>query len=565
MGEIITLLRPRILSFKNGSVSMGSAGRKLRVALFGVVGVTFWVGIFLIFYRVLVYFQSVEGFGDILARKLLSMVLLTLFALLIFSSIITSLSKMYLSKDLLLVHSMPVDVGKIFFARWVESTVDSAWMVVVFSLPVFLSYGVVYKAGVFFYTTVGLTVFPLCLIASSIGALVVVSVAMVLPAGRLRTVVVFVGVILFLVLIIAFRMMRPERLVNPDAFSSLILYFKALEAPGSLFLPTTWVFESIQATLSGWKGSALIDVVLTWSCAFSLIFITVWVAEATYFPGFSKAQTTLETVFPSHGKRGKGLTFLMSFLSGPSRAFLVKEVRTFFRDQTQWPQIFLIVALIVVYLYNFSVLPLSQTPIKTIYLQNLFSFLNMGLAMFVLIAITARFVYPAVSMEGDAFWIVMSSPVRIRTYLWVKFLVYCIPLLILAEILIVVSNILLNVTTFMMILSATTVFCMVPGLVSMGIGFGAAYPDFHSENPAQSVTSFGGLVFMILSAGFIAAVIVLEAGPVYSIFMADVMGVSLSPLQWLWIVLSFTLVFLLCLMSLIIPMRWGETRLRRYE
>jgi hypothetical protein len=43
--------------------------------------------------------------------------------------------------------------------------------------------------------------------------------------------------------------------------------------------------------------------------------------------------------------------------------------------------------------------------------------------------------------------------------------------------------------------------------VAMGIGFGAAYPDFKAENPAQTVTSFGGLVFMIVCAGDIGLVI----------------------------------------------------------
>jgi hypothetical protein len=41
----------------------------------------------------------------------------------------------------------------------------------------------------------------------------------------------------------------------------------------------------------------------------------------------------------------------------------------------------------------------------------------------------------------------------------------------------------------------------------MGIGFGAAYPDFKAENPAQTATSFGGLVFMIMCAGCIGLVI----------------------------------------------------------
>jgi len=562
MTEILTLLKPRFWSFKNGRSSKSAENRRIKAVLFGAVGLAFWVGIFAVFYRVLIYFQGVEGFGDILARKLMSMVLLTLFALLIFSSIVTSLTKLYISRDLVLVHSMPVAKEKVFLARWIESTIDSSWMVIVYSLPVFLSYGIVYGAGFFFYATVGMTILPLCMIASGISALAVVLIAIVLPAGRLRTVFVFLGLALFLILIVAFRLMRPERLVNPDTFASLVLYFKSLETPGSPFLPTTWVFDSIQAALTGVVGSALFDLALTWSFTVTLIFAMAWVSGRFYFSGYSNAQTTLERLFPARNHRGRGSALILGFLSGPVRAFAVKEVRTFFRDQTQWPQVFLIIALIVVYLYNFSVLPLAKSPIRTIYLQNLFSFLNMGLAAFVLTAVAARFVYPAVSIEGDAFWIVKSSPIEIRKFLWIKFFVYYIPLLVLAETLIVLSNILLHVTPFMMWLSVTTIFFMVPGIVAMGVGFGAAYPDFKSENPAQSVTSFGGLLFMILCAGFIGIIIILEAGPVYSVFMAGIRGASLTPLQWVWLTGSFSLVVLLCILAVILPMRLGEQRLK---
>jgi ABC-2 type transport system permease protein len=199
---------------------------------------------------------------------------------------------------------------------------------------------------------------------------------------------------------------------------------------------------------------------------------------------------------------------------------------------------------------------------KTIYLQNLMSFLNMGLASFVLTALAARFVFPAVSTEGSAFWIVKAAPVRIRTFLWVKFFIYYLPLLLLSEILIVATNILLQVTDFMMVLSVVTVFCIVPGIVAIGVGLGAAYPNFQSENPAQAVTSFGGLLFMILCTVFIGLVIVLEAGPVYQVFMAGVHGRSLSAGQWIWLVGSFSLALLLCVLAVILPMRIGERRLQ---
>ncbi|MDD4997483.1 MAG: hypothetical protein PHI99_04995, partial [Syntrophales bacterium] len=121
MNELTALLRPRLLSFKNAGNSLSAGSRRIRILLFTAIGLAFWLGAFWVFYRVLQYFQGVEEFGDILAGKLLSMVLLTFFSLLAFSAIIASLSKLYLSRDLPLVHSMPVPRGRIFLARWLES------------------------------------------------------------------------------------------------------------------------------------------------------------------------------------------------------------------------------------------------------------------------------------------------------------------------------------------------------------------------------------------------------------------------------------------------------------
>jgi len=369
-------------------------------------------------------------------------------------------------------------------------------------------------------------------------------------------------VILVLILVLALRLTRPEQLVNPDSFASAVLYLNSLQTPSSPLLPTTWITESIQAALNTKFESSLFDLALTCSCAFMLIFFAQIIAQEVYFNGFSKSQTTPRRLFTPIKFKGLHWDYLLNFLHRPAKAFAVKEIRSFFRDSTQWPQLFLMGALIAIYLYNFSVLPLDRSPIKTVYLQNLFSFLNMGLAAFVLSAIAARFVFPAVSMEGAAFWIVQAAPVSLNTFLWIKFFLYYVPMIIMAELLIVASNLLLQVSPFMMFLSVTTIFFLVPAVVALGIGLGAVYPNFQSENPAQVVTSFGGLLFMILCFALIAAVIILEAGPVYYIFMAGIRKQSLALWQIVLIIASFTTALFLCIFATIYPMRMGERSLK---
>lgn len=557
--DILILLRPRFLSFKNPLLSTNSKKDFYRNLFLGAAGFLFWIGIFIMSLRTLKYFQKIEGLGDILIFKLLSMLVLTSFSFLIFSSILTSLSKLYLSRDLALVHSMPVSGNRIFTARWIESTADSSWMVVIYTLPVFVALGIVNKAGFYFYLNTALALLSLSFISSGISSALVMATVFIIPAGRMKNILLFFGFTLFVTLFIAFRLLKPEQLVDPDVFSTVVVYLDTLKAPSSPLLPSTWVYDSIKESLSGTVKSSLFHSGLSWSFVAVIIFINIFIADLIYCKGYSKTQTAAFRVF-----RYKDSDFpLTGFLPGASRAFVVKEIKTFFRDQTQWSQLLLIGALVIIYIFNFSVLPLEKAPIKTIYLQNLLSFLNMGLCLFVLTAVAGRFAYPAVSSERDAFWLVKASPVKIRTILWIKFFIYFFPLLVLSEILIVATNIILKVEPFMMVLSFISVFLMVPGIVSIGIGFGAAYPDFKSENPAQSVTSFGGLLFMMICAGYIMAVIILEAGPVYSIFMSAVHGRPMTVLKWIWTIVSFSMVIVVSIIAIFLPMKFGEKGLSK--
>jgi ABC-2 type transport system permease protein len=559
LADIGMLLRPRLLPVFRRGLGRSSRGGTARLALLGGVGAAFWCGLFAVSWRILRYFKGIEDIGDILAFKLLSMILIVCFALLLFSSILTSLSTLYLSRDLFLVHSTPVASHRVFLARWIDSTADSGWMVILFTLPIFLAYGIVFAAGAGYYAATLLSLIVLAAIASALSTLAVMAGVMLVPAGRMRSIVIILGVLLFVTLYLAIRLSRPEQLVNPEVFDTVMAYMASLQAPVSPLLPSTWAYDSIQSALAGLPARSLFHTALAASFAVSLTCVLTLAADALYFKGFSRTQTASVRLV----RRGGISERLFRFLPGPTRSFTVKEIKTFLRDQTQWSQLFLIAALVVIYIYNFAALPLERSPIPTAYLQNLFSFLNMALALFVLTAVTARFAYPAVSMEREAFWLVKTSPLSLRTFLRIKFFIYYLPLLVLTEVLTVATNLLLQVTPFMMALSTVTVFFIVPGIVALGIGLGAAFPDFKAENPTQTVTSFGGLMFMIACTLYIGVVVLLEAGPVYRIFMADLHGRALSTAVWLWTVAAFGTAFTLSLLAIVLPLRFGEKRLAK--
>ena len=564
MNRSLILMSPRILSLRN-RMRRGQEGSGLRVLAMSVVAVGFWVGIFYGFSRVLGYFQAAEGFGNMLARKLMGMTWLTFLGILLFSNVITALNTFFLSKDLETIHSAPLETEDIFWARFVDTLVDSSWMVVFFGMPVFLAYGVVYGAGFSYYLLLVATALPIMIMGTSLAVMFTMFLVNIFPARRTKDILFLLSITAVILLYLMFRLMRPERLVNPDDFSSAVRYFAALSTPSSPYLPHYWASEILWPSLVGGYSDAGFHLAMIISTALALAVFASWTAQILYPYGYSKSQEGARQMI----NRFHPVEYLVKLMGRPfheqSRVLIAKDIRTFFRDNTQWSQLLLLLALIVIYLYNFSVLDLRRYPIKAFYLQNIISFLNIGLAAFVVASLGVRFVFPAVSQEGFSYWIIRSSPISLRRFLWTKYWIYAPPLIIVAEILIVLSNYLLDVSAVMMVLSTVTVFFLVLGIVSLGIGLGAVYPRFEAENMAQVATGFGGMIFMILSALYVAAVVVLEAWPVAVLLRSQASGLALTWWRIALIAVCFTAVLAINLAAVFVPMRYGRRHLLARE
>jgi ABC-2 type transport system permease protein len=567
MRDLNLLIRPRLLGFRNQLFLSG--GRPGKKAFFmGGLGVVFCAFMFILCARVLIYFQSVDVIGDFLARYLLSMVLLTFFSLLVFSHIITALSNLYLAKDLELCHSTPVGIEELFLSRVFYTFVDGSWMLIIFGAPVFLAYGYVFSAGPTFYITLLHMNVAMAVIAAQIGVFVTMFLVHVFPAQRTRDIILLLSICMVIALYLMFRFLRPERLVNPEAFFSVLEYVNALKGTDSPYLPTHWISETLWGSLTGYRGTGtgrFFAILLTWSTAGALVVINIWVARGIYFKGFSKSQEAKKRLAGGKQLLDLFIRVVIRPFGGDLGAIIAKDIRAFFRDNAQWSQLLLLGALVIVYVYNFSVLPLDKSPMRLDFLQNTVAFLNMGLAAFVLTAVSARFVFTAVSAEGEAYWIVRTSPLKIKRYLWGKFFLFLFPMFILAEVLIIATNYFLDVTGFMMFLSSVTMLLMVTGIVALGMSFGAMYPNFKHENIAQVSTGFGGAVYMIVTSFFIAVVIVLEAGPVYILFMSNAKGIPVAAYQWVFIIVSFFAALAINVFAVVKPMRMGERALEEYE
>ena len=88
------------------------------------------------------------------------------------------------------------------------------------------------------------------------------------------------------------------------------------------------------------------------------------------------------------------------------------------------------------------------------------------------------------------------------------------------------------------------------------------FPQFETENAAQIPTSFGGLIFMMTSISLIAAVIILEARPVYGYVRASAFGTPIDAREML---IGFAATTVLCITATLVPLRLAVRRLIALE
>jgi ABC-2 type transport system permease protein len=382
----------------------------------------------------------------------------------------------------------------------------------------------------------------------------------VFPARRTRELLGLVGLGAVAAVVLMLRFIRPERLARPEGFQNFLDYLAVLKTPTSPWLPSEWSSEMIMNWLT--RVSDPWPIVKLWGAGLLALAVGAAVHRQLFLLGYSKAQEGASRKV-RRTLRGPAST-LLNWLPPQKREFLFKDMRLFFRDNTQWSQLILLAVLLMIYIFNIKSLPIHSGEQVPFALVTIISFLNLGLAGFVLSAVAARFIFPSISLEGRQMWLLRSSPLDPRAMLWSKYWMGTLPLLVLALAITLFTNSLLHAGAFMTMVAVMTITLYTMAASALALSFGALYPQFGSENAAQIPTSFGGLVYMMSSLSLLALILMIEAIPVTAYLEAqrhtpDPVAITRE------LVAAGAAVFLVCVTATLVPLRLGLRRIESME
>ena len=536
-------------------------GDLVRAVMFGGIGVAVIFAMFYGSFWLTVQAAQYAELGDYLIRIGLSWLFLTFLSFLAFSGVVSSLSTFFLSDDLRLVMVAPIATRRLFHARFARTVLQAGWMVVVFLVPVLSGVATAKCVSPAFVVTAVGTVVPFVIIPIAIGSAVTLLLVNVFPARRARDILMLMGVVFAISIIMLLRFIRPERLLRVESMPEVTSFFATLQSPINFMLPSFWAGEALFAGLQG--GRDVLHLVALWSTAAAVVEAVGWAFERWHFAGFSKAQEARKARFSQWRLFDHAARLLP--LSTVRRHLLVKDLKVFVRDVSQWSQLLLLLALMLVYLYNFRVLDLDRIPYMSGFLKNTYAFLNLAMASFVMSTVTVRFVFPSVSAEGAAFWIIRTAPIRLREFLWSKFWTGLVPILILTEALVMAGNELLGVDPFLKQMSAVAIVFMAFALVGLGTGLGARYPRFAADNPSQVAGSYGGVAFMIVAVLFILVMIALLGWPSSAYLFSHFRRRPMTSFQETMMFVCFTAAAALSIAVWLLGMRTGVKALEQMD
>jgi ABC-2 type transport system permease protein len=482
----------------------------LKISITAAIFALFVYGDFVLFQRLFHAVAQVEKATPIFAlgllRNLIALVFLVAVVILFSSAMTAAIGAFFTDLDLEIYHAAPRSKSRIVIARWMKTVGESATIVYIFIIPMFVAFGLQFHASASLYPVALVSLGLLLTIPVTLGAFVIVTLVRWFPVRRVHQIVATLAILVLTLAVVAFRMSRPERFFTPITTDDVARVLRSIELPSMDLYPGTALADYM---VTGGRPPFRIAIL-----ALSLLAIFFLIARRIYFTAYVRARETMAPVAIGSAPITRAADRLLAPFDAPTRAMIGKEVRLLTRDVAQWSQLFLMAALLFIYLYNVRMLPLGGDARATVV-----AYANLGMAGFVIAAICLRFAYPSVSAEGKAFWLLQTAPISYRRLLAVKVLVYTAPLTLLALILTAFANLLLHADATIWTFTLIGGSLLAVTLVSLGVGLGALSPNFNAENPLQVGLSLGGFAYMGVALGYVGAIMLLMARPIVQYLM----------------------------------------------
>jgi ABC-2 type transport system permease protein len=506
---MMTAARARMIRAAAGEFVRDS---KLRVVVVCGLIVLFWMLMFVMFLDGFRFLSTFRAISDVLLDYLFAFFFVSLLAMMAMSNAIIAYTSLFRSEETAFFFTLPVHAESTFVYRAADSVVFSCWGMVTLVLPMILAYGIRFTVPAYFYPVSLVLAMLFILLTTELGGFLALAAGLLLPRRR-KTVLITLGTVTALLLGSWFGPLlwrRPESLFTEAGIKSIMDRISFCQ---HWALPSRWVSHGM---LSAARGDLRQATRLGLTLLANVLFLGM-VSHRFAFHAYRRTWGTLQgasarRVYLPQAWLDGFLQRALAFLPLRLRLLVVKDLKTFLRDPSQWSQFLLFFGLLGLYILN---LPRFGVASLQVYWQSMIANLNLCATCLTLATLTSRFIFPQLSLEGRRIWITGLLPMRRSLILWGKFLFSVVGTFAISGGLICLSDAFLGLPLWTLGVHLLVVAGVCCGLNGLAVGLGALYPRPGTDNPSKIVSSFGGTLNLICSICFLALVLVPIVAPLH--------------------------------------------------
>jgi ABC-2 type transport system permease protein len=561
------IMRRHVLALREKSFLMVSV-----ITLF-VIG--YWAAGYAVFRFGFGQLEEVPGLQAILLDRMLYLFFAFLFVMLVFSNMIIGYSTIFKSQETQWMLTLPVRSVDVFRWKLLETTLLASWAFLFLSAPLMLAYGVTRHVTGWFYLKVFLLFVPFMTIPAALGSMVILIVARYFHRRIFKWALFGFSAVGIACAVVFLKPMQAEDLDQAQMVAALQELLHNSRVTAQPILPSYWVASSMIAWGEGGVGRGLFFFMVLLSNAMMATLVCTTVSRRLFYEGWSHNHSQGHFEFgvpvldkpialPRTGLLERVVN-LWPRLHHATRALVIKDVRVFWRDTSQWSQFAIFFGLLGLYVLNLRSVAHEWKSDWACFI----SFLNLGASSMTLATLTTRFVFPQFSLEGKRLWMVGMVPYGLKRVLLEKFWLSSVCSATITLVLILTSSWMLRIPHWLTLLFSSTVVVMSFALCGIAVGIGALFPSFGSgsavsrdDNPAKIVSGFGGTFCFVMSLLYIALVIGAEVWPMYTGFAAG--GLTSRGQPWS-LVFSWIFVSLFSLAAACIPMSLALKKVESLE
>lgn len=526
-----------------------------KVIFVAAFAIGFEIGLYALFLDGFQFIDQLGGSGRLILNHLFALFFMGMSAMLVMSSIVTGYSTIFRSDEIPFLMTRPFTISRIVVYKYYHSALFASWSFGFVVIPFVAAYACFLELGARFAVGTLLFALPLLLLCGAVGTVIVLLLVRWSPRGRaLKWICAAVPII---AVILIWSLWRDAYDPDADVQFTLSKLIPGLRPATNKLAPSWWVATGILALTRGDFGRGIMLWLLLTSTTAVAIMVVEWIGSATFVTswrcvvGSVRRGRHAPVLFPFAERRLRGI-------GADVRAVVLKDVRTFFRDPTQWSQALIFFGLLALYfanLRNFRYHALPDT------WRNTITFLNVFSVSAVVCSLGSRFVYPQLSLEGQGFWVLGLAPVKMSRIVKAKFALAAIALLPISAGLMLLSGAMLRADWPIRLMAVGLAACISLAVCGLSTGLGAIFLDLRSRNPAAIVSSFGGTLNLVLSLAFMLLTIV----PFGLLFHARISGLLTAAGLTRSVVMASAWCLFLTALATLLPLRLGARSLARRD